>query len=357
MITKRYRILNLNVILSSDSERFVDTFDMDYSFFATSSDSQSRELSFLFHDNGGRSPSLSINGAFYPLGGHPDPPVRAYQIITQTLMREIKGFSIIHAGVVAKGDRAHVISGPSGSGKSTLIAGLLKSDFHFLSDDFCPIHEETRQVHPFPRTIWFVKPNDDSPGPEGEQIFRTMLHRRKVPLRLEHLKARIATKPYTIRSLICLDPGGKADRCGTIRVALKKGEEKPFLKAVSDLESVVLERLREESSIWLVRYPRDQHLTLQMNQLLAAMAPYIRDAYKVDLFAPDFSKKPSLTSIPRHQAVHRLMSELKDFPVKPGAYYMKLNELLEGVSCYRLSTGKLDQMKELALGTIEGDLS
>lgn len=347
----------MNVILSSDSKRFVDSFDMDYSFFADSGDSQNREISFFFHNNGGRDPSLSIDGAFYPLDGHPDPPVRAYQIITQTLMREIKEFSIIHAGVVAKGDSALVISGPSGSGKSTMIAALMESGFHFLSDDFCPIHEGTRQVHPFPRTIWFVKPHDDSPGPEVDQAFRTILHRRKVPLKLEHLKARIATTSYKIRSLICLDPGVKADRCGTIRVAIKKGGEGPLLKAVSDLEGVVLERLCAESSIWLVRYPRDQRLTLKMTQLLAAMSPYILDAYRVDLYAPDFSKKPSLTPLPRHAAVHCLMAELKDFPVKPGAYYMKLNELMEGISCYRLSTGKLEQMKELALNTIEGDLS
>ena len=330
---------------------------MDYSFFATSSKSQSRELSFLFHGNGGRSSSLFINGVFYPLGDHPDPCLRAYQIVTSTLMREMEEFFIIHAGVVAKDNNALIISGPSGSGKTTLITALLEADFHFLSDDFCPIHEGTRQVHPFPRTIWFVKPNNDSPGPEGEQAFHTMLHRRKVPLRLEHLKVRIATRPYTIKSLICLDPEVKADRFGTIRVALKKEGEGPFLKAVSDHKGIVLERLREDSFAWLIRYPRDRHLTFQINQFLAVMDPYILDAYKVSPYAPDFSKNPSLIPLPRHTTVHYLMAELKAFPIKPGAYYMKLNELLEGVSCYCLSTGKLEQMKELALNTIEGNLS
>ena len=354
MVTKTYRILNLNVILRSDCERLVDTFDADYSFFATSIDLQSRKLSFFFHDNGGRSPSLSINGTFYALGGHPDPPTHACQIITQTLIRNIEGFSIIHAGVVAKGDSALVISGPSGSGKSTLIAALLESDFLFLSDDFCPVDEETRQVHPFPRTIWFVKPNDEPQSLKGGQAFSSLLFRRKVPLRMEHLKARIATRPYTIRSLICLDPGGQADRCETIKVLLKKDGEGPFLKAASGIQGIVLERLRKEDPAYLIRYLRNQHPALHMIQFLNKMSSYLLDAYKVVLYAPDFSKKPSLTSLPRHVAVHCLMAELKDFPVKPGAYYMKLNELMKGVSNYRLSTGSLEQMKGLALSTIEG---
>jgi hypothetical protein len=335
----------------------VDTFDADYSFFATSIDLQSRKLSFFFHDNGGRSPSLSINGTFYALGGHPDPPVCAYQIITQTLMREIKGFSIIHAGVVAKGDSALVISGPSGSGKSTLIAALLESDFHFLSDDFCPIHEGTRQVHPFPRTMWFVRPHENSCRAEGKEESCPPLHRRKVPLKLEHLKARIATRPYTIRHLIYLDPGSKPDGWCTVRLDLKRTGEEQFLEAISDLEDVMLQRFHDGSTVWLIRYPRDRHLTPEVSRLLSVLEPYVLGAYKVDPYVRDFSRDPSLTQIPRYQAVHCLMRELKTSPIKPGAYYMKLNELLEGISCYRLSTGKLEQMKELALNTIEGDLS
>jgi len=107
----------------------------------------------------------------------------------------------------------------------------------------------------------------------------------------------------------------------------------------------------------LIRYPRDRHLTPEVSQLLSVLEPYVLGAYKVDPYVPDFSRDPSLTQIPRYQTVHCLMRELKASPIKPGAYYMKLNELLEGISCYRLSTGKLEQMKELALNTIEGDLS
>jgi hypothetical protein len=77
---------------------------------------------------------------------------------------------------------------------------------------------------------------------------------------------------------------------------------------------------------------------------------------------PDFTRGPVLTPIPSHEAAFLVMGELKqelDFgsdlgPSAPQAvdYFMELNALLEGTSCYRVTPGKLDALKGMALGIL-----
>lgn len=60
---------------------------------------------------------------------------------------------IIHAAVLAKGDKAVIFPAPPGSGKSTLTAYLSRNGWRLLSDEMALITPLTSQVTPFVRAI------------------------------------------------------------------------------------------------------------------------------------------------------------------------------------------------------------
>lgn len=62
-------------------------------------------------------------------------------------------YLILHAGVVAWGDRALLLPGEPGAGKSTLCAGLVARGWRLLSDELALIRPERGDILPLPRPI------------------------------------------------------------------------------------------------------------------------------------------------------------------------------------------------------------
>lgn len=60
---------------------------------------------------------------------------------------------LLHAAVVARDDRAILMSGVSGAGKSTLSLMLSQRGWRFLGDEFAMIDPDTGWAHPFPRPV------------------------------------------------------------------------------------------------------------------------------------------------------------------------------------------------------------
>ena len=118
-----------------------------------------------------------------------------------------------------------------------------------------------------------------------------------------------------------------------------------------------MERLDGEASIWVIRYRKRAGHVREAAALLEAIGPYVFSVVRKESLSPDFSREPALTRIPSHETVHLLLEELKREPeglrAKPGRFFVQLVELLSTIPCWRLTTGCLDRMRDLAMSTLE----
>jgi hypothetical protein len=354
LFEKRYRILGLDLALTSDSQQFLHSFDVDYALFAISDARQSPHLACSFFKNDRNGGRLSINGVSHFDIESPGPAVYPYQILTGMVMKEIRNFTVVHGGVVARENQALIISGPAGSGKTTLVTALMDAGFQFLSDDFCPFNEGTGLVHPFPRTMWRVPENSMRDSvPDGGNRVGYCLRAGKMPISLDLFKTQIESKPCKPVSAIYIDPGNHEDAWRITRIRLSAQGEEMLLKAAGRAEGFEVEKRRGNSQEWEIRSQKHSGHAQNIIALMKSLEPYTLNKYRVDSFTPDFQAEPSLQPVASHEMAHMLLGELKSEPdrlrMNPGRYFMKLTALLAGTACWRLTPGKLEAMKSLAI--------
>lgn len=353
-----YRILDVGLLLQTDSEDFYMRFDREYGFFkAPSIEDCKRLLSFcLYVHEGKKDPRLSINDEPLSLRNHPAPLLHAYQALLHALFGNIQDFLVAHAGVVAVNDFALILAGLPGAGKTSLVLELLKQGFSFYSDDFCPIDKISGMIHPFPRSAWKSLPFD----PCRKEDSAESILRAKESIPPHELGADVGKGPCRAKWLIYLDASDEAtDRWCELVIQPKTGSCSGFISDVRKFNEALLEDSGEKGGLLRIKYQAGRGLAAKLKLLLKKHEQSIWDVYRFDPIRPDFAADPVLLPIPPSQAAFSLMQDLKagaSFE-KEGALlagsamgvFMHLGKLLENVSCYRLRVGKFQTMLDLIL--------
>ncbi len=355
-----FQILDLCLVLESDSARFADLFERDYHRFRTAGcgGRPKVEVSVRLRNP---SPSLTIDGRLISLKGHPEPEIQAYRLVLEALFAKLDNFLLLHAGAVVDEGGALIVAGPPRSGKSTLVLELVKRGFAFYSDDICPLHRESGHVHPFPRSPWAEPAGCGTAADQRGARLRGGKH----PVALADSDAGVDAAPFEARCLVCLDPDEPPPPLCTLTLTLKEDGAAQVVDALRAKGSVTLEKAESTDLDWFVRYPTGRGLTAEIGTLLDKHRKRIWSVFRNDAVSPDFSRTPLLEPISTDSAAFRLLRDLKQPPPRawdrrdesggesPGRLFVTLNGLIRHAACYRLRVGRLDDIADLIVRAFE----
>jgi hypothetical protein len=86
---------------------------------------------------------------------------------------------------------------------------------------------------------------------------------------------------------------------------------------------------------------------LEIDRLCQDCGVWLLDMREVSTVKPDFHLKPELQRIPWQAATVELLKTLNnDYRSNLGQAFLELAGLMDGVECYKLSVGKLDEMAD-----------
>ncbi len=165
-VDQTLHILDVRLEISSDQKSLIEPFLGVFSAFFSESEGSGEAA-------GARPVQVRVDGA---AGTYHDGSRRValaegrlrqahvYNLLYTTLVRALGGYYLLHAAVVARADRAWILSGPSGSGKTSLGRALSERGFSLLTDDLAPLAVADGRLHPFPRRLGLARGAGEATG-------------------------------------------------------------------------------------------------------------------------------------------------------------------------------------------------
>ncbi len=349
-IQKHYRVLDINLSLESDSRELFQLFDLYYSWSTVTSPGVENQLKLsVVLDPENRKPYIQNDNKCISLEHYPERYKFGYYYIQRQVMKHLKNYVLLHAGVASKPGQTVIIAGPSGMGKTTMIVELLKKGFRYFSDDICPVSLKTGLVHPFPRSLWKVSGKTED---TSRQDCFIRSHKESYPA--TDFGFQISDSPEKPVGLFYLTDGRQEDN--SMRLLVKGNDS--IINRLRPLENVEIKRLENVACPeWSIIYPRGQGLTQKIENILDELRNSVDMVFRIDPISPDYDKEPELTKISTPEMAFKLIKQMqnrdgfaeRDADTKPGLRMMEICGLFEKVPCYVLKVGRLESMLNLVL--------
>ncbi|MFQ5767174.1 MAG: hypothetical protein ACE5ID_04245 [Acidobacteriota bacterium] len=278
-----------------------------------------------------------------------------HNLLYTTLVRSLEGVFLLHAAALEAGGQGLVISAPAGSGKTSLARALVRRQLRFLADDLAPLGGEDGLLHPFPRRL----------GLDAENVARLMSRQGEVVVGDKHflppeaLGMNPVTHPLPLGGVVIMNPyqGEKADG----QILLTVGLLEPAGRFRTSLDRLAESRIR---AVRTVDGLPILEIELAGPQAVAGAMEALAQAEEEILFhcrsyAPGkiYAVRPHLLPISAREAALGLLREtlnrepqsalMRSHGGRTAAVLFHLAGLLEGVPCFSLTPGPLEQTADL----------
>ena len=152
--TARFEVLSFPFELTTDDKKFFDEFLELNSALALPGNGKLPQVQYSVIKNT-KYFCIRENGKFRNRWAHRWPLYLSVMMcLRDSLYLHLKEYLFLHAGALAKNNKAVLLPGPSGSGKSTLTLGLLNYGYQYLTDEVVVIDLSDLRVLPFQRPIY-----------------------------------------------------------------------------------------------------------------------------------------------------------------------------------------------------------
>jgi len=359
-----YRFFGVTIAVRSDAKEILDWFRCLYPRFRVTKPNGEPDAAYYILTEESEEPLLvAVEGSRIrpKLMADADSAASyAHLLAFNFLAARLKSHFLLHGAVVSRNGDALAIVGPSGSGKTALMLQLLlENGFKYLSDDQLVVNRATHLIDPYPRSVG-IRQNtlalfsNIKLGNRKPQI--AVGGQRKWFVDISEISESGVGNPCHLKYLIFLVNSLK----GT------KTDDEWIELVVDDFTDELLEKLRDYARGREInnRHMKNCHAlgfypeaelpsVLDFEQLCQSYGTWLLDVRRYNGLEPDFHASPEIQQIPWHEATMELLRGLQnDFRSTPGGAFVELAEILEGVSSYKLSIGKLDKMAEHVCGII-----
>jgi hypothetical protein len=371
VFSETYRFFDIAVAIKSDKEEMLEYFRLLYRRFRSEDPDEKVHATYYIITQAPGGPLIvAAEGRRLrarPLEDANYIAIYAYMLVFEYIFVNMKSHILLHGGAVSRNGEGFALIGSSGAGKTVLTLHLLLNEgFSFLSDDQVAIDLETYLMEPFPRGIGIRE--SALALFDGLEIDRlqpriTLRGERKWFVDISQISKDNVGKPCRLKYLVFL--------ANSLNEA--ENEWKHFRLLVDEVNDDLLGQLRPLAREGEIRYESMRYLhglslclergsvsALEIDRLCRNCGVWLLDMREVSTVKPDFHLKPELQRIPWQAATVELLKTLNnDYRSNLGQAFLELAGLMDGVECYKLSVGRLDEMADhicrLASGSVPSE--
>lgn len=353
-----YRFFDVAIAMKSDREELLDWIRQLYPRFRMEKAEHKVDATYYMMAETPREPLVIADENSHlkvkALNDIDSMPSYAYLLAFNYIAADLRSHFLLHSAVVARNDNGLAIVGSSGSGKTTLMLQLLlRRGFGFLSDDWLAINRTTHLIDPFPRSIGIRETTlslFDSLDFGHLEPQVVIGGQRKWFVDISEISENGVEQPCRLKHVVFL----------VNSLSQTEKDEQLIDLTVDSINDELLEKLRPfarrgeihgrlmRNCYALTLYPAaEAPSALEFERLCRSCGVWLLDVRRLSNIKPDFHATPEIRRIPWHTAAMELLKGLQnDFRSAPGQAFLELAGLLEGVECYRISIGELDEMAD-----------